>query len=85
MEKEHYNPCVDIFIKMIKEADPDLSKQMKFHHKKQFIKMSEDPNKQNLVYKLCLKMWEMEDVVDYLTQSVEDLKKENRELKSQKI
>jgi len=92
MEKEHYNPCVDIFLKMIKEADPDLSKQMKFHHKKQFIKMSEDPNKQNLVYKLCLKMWEMEDEikswkedVDNLRDVMNKLKIENRELKSQKI
>jgi len=87
-EQEDYNPCVDVFLKMIKEADPDFSKQMKSHYKKQFIKMSEDPNKQNLVYKLCLKMWEMEDEikswkddVDYLKQCVQDLKMENRALK----
>ena len=35
MESESdYNPCVDVFLKMIKEAEPNLSKQMKSHHKK---------------------------------------------------
>mgnify|MGYP001385117175 CR=1 FL=1 len=58
-----YNPCVDVFIEMIKEAEPDMSRQMKSHYKKQFIKMSENDNKENLVYKLCLKMWEMEDEI----------------------
>lgn len=50
----------DVFIEMIKEAEPDMSRQLKSHYKKQFIKMREDEIKQNLVYKLCLKIWEME-------------------------
>jgi hypothetical protein len=83
MTEEEYNPCVDVFLKMIKEADPDFSKQMKSHYKKQFIKMSEDPNKQNLVYKLCLKMWEMEDQIRYLDEKVEVLSGANRELKAE--
>jgi hypothetical protein len=76
---------VDVFLKMIKEADPDLSKQMKSHYKKQFIIMNKDENKQNLVYKLCLKMWEMEDDIRFLDQRVKELSEANRELKSQKI
>ena len=87
-----YNPCVDVFIEMIKEAEPDMSRQMKSHYKKQFIKMSENDNKENLVYKLCLKMWEMEDEIESYKGDVErkndiirELKLENRELKSQKI
>ena len=87
-----YNPCVDVFIEMIKEAEPDMSRQMKSHYKKQFIKMSEDDNKENLVYKLCLQMWEMEDEIESYKGDVErkndiirELKLENRELKSQKI
>ena len=91
MDKD-YNPCVDVFIEMIKEAEPDMSKQMKSHHKKQFIKMSEDESKQNLVYKLCLKMWEMEDEIKSYegdiqrkNEIIKELKIENRELKSQKI
>ncbi len=92
MTEEDYNPCVDVFLKMIKEAEPDMSRQMKSHYKKQFIKMSEDDNKENLVYKLCLKMWEMEDEIESYKGDVErkndiirELKLENRELKSQKI
>lgn len=89
MESERdYNPCVDVFIKMIKESEPNLSKQMKSHHKKQFIKMSEDETKQNLIYKLCLKMWEMEDEIESYKGDVErkndiirELKIENRSLK----
>jgi len=91
-EQKDYNSCVDVFIEMIKEAEPELSKQMKSHHKKQFIKMSKDESKQNLLYKLCLKMWEMEDEikswkedVDNLRDVMNKLKIENRELKSQKI
>lgn len=89
-----YNPCVDVFIEMIKEAEPDMSRQMKSHYKKQFIKMSEDDNKENLVYKLCLQMWEMEDEIESYKGDVErkndiirELKLENRSLKgkSQKI
>ena len=88
MTEENYNPCVDVFLKMIKEAEPDLSKQMKSHYKKQFIKMSDDESKQNLVYKLCLKMWEMEDEIKSYegdiqrkNEIIQDLKIENRALK----
>jgi len=92
-QKKDYNPCVDVFIEMIKESEPDMSKQMKSHYKKQFIKMS-DPtgeSKQNLVYKLCLKIWEMgDDITSYegdverKNDIIKELKLENRELK-QKI
>jgi TolA-binding protein len=81
MEEENYNPCVDVFIEMIKEAEPDMSRQMKSHYKKQFIKMSDDEDKQNLVYKLCLKMWEMEDEIKSYEGDVERLRECNRELK----
>lgn len=74
---------VDVFLKMIKEADPDLSKQMKSHYKKQFIIMNKDESKQNLVYKLCLRMWEMEDQIRYLDEKVEVLSEANRELKAE--
>lgn len=83
-EQKDYNPCVDRFIEMIKLADPDMSKQMKSHHKKQFIKMAEDESKQNLLYKMCLKTWEMEDEIRYLNDKVSILQSANRELK-QKI
>ena len=43
--------------------------------------MSEDENKQNLVYKLCLKMWEMEDEIQSYKGDVERLREYNKELK----
>jgi hypothetical protein len=90
--KKDYNPCVDIFIEIIKSEEENMSKQMKSHYKKQFIKMSEDEINKNLTYKLCLKIWEMEDDIKSYegdiqrkNEIIQDLKIENSELKSQKI
>tara|TARA_R110002012_G_C11209603_1_gene561028 strand:+ start:229 stop:486 length:258 start_codon:yes stop_codon:yes gene_type:complete len=85
MDTEDYNPCVDDFVEMIKKADPEMSRQMKSHYKKKFIGMSEDISQQNLLYKMCLKMYEMEDDLKWYKENYERVKEVNAELKRQKI
>jgi len=76
---------VDDFVEMIKKADPEMSRQMKSHYKKKFIGMREDETKQNLLYKMCLKMYEMEDDLNWYKENLKIVKEANAELKRQKI
>jgi len=77
---------VDAFLRMIKTADPDMSRQMKSHYKRTFLKMNPDkPSSQNLVYKLCLQMWEMEDDIKWLKENNDILKEANKELKQNNL
>jgi len=72
---------VDAFLRMIKTADPDMSRQMKSHYKRTFTEMDKGESSQNLVYKLCLQMWEMEDDIKWLKENNDILKEANKELK----
>ena len=69
---------------MIKTADPDMSRQMKSHYKRTFTEMDKGESSQNLVYKLCLQMWEMEDDIKWLKENNDILKEANKELKQAK-
>jgi len=77
--------CVDDFVKMIKKADPEMSRQMKSHYKKKFMIMIEDETQQNLLYKMCLKMYEMDDELNWYKENLQIVKEANSELKRQKI
>ncbi len=83
---------IEEFTEIIKNEDEDMSRQMKSHYKKQFTKMMKEEIEKNLSYKLCLKISEMNDElklwkedVDRLRECNQELKLENRKLKSQKI
>lgn len=83
---------IEDFIEIIKNEEENMSKQMKSHYKKQFTKMIKDEINKNLTYKLCLKISELNDEIksyegDIVRKNeiIQELKMENRELKSQKI
>jgi len=76
---------VDAFLRMIKTADPDMSRQMKSHYKRTFTEMDKGASSQNLVYKLCLQMWEMEDDIKWLKENNDILKEANKELKQDNL
>ena len=79
---------IEEFIDIIKNEDEDMSRQMKSHYKKQFTKMIKGKTEKNLVYKLCLKISEMNDEIKSYegdvkrkNEIVQELKNENRALK----
>lgn len=82
MEDKNRTATVEAFIRLIKTADPKMSRQMKSHYKRSFTEMNPNkPSSQNLVYKLCLLMWEMEDEINWLKENNDILKEANKELK----
>ena len=81
MENEN---TVEELLRLIKTADPDMSRQMKSHYKRAFTKMHKGKSSENLVYKLCLHMWEMEDDINWLKENNLILKEANKELKQAK-
>lgn len=81
---------ITIFLDIIKEVDPDMNRQMKSYYKKQMTQMNEDESKENLVFKLCNKIWEMrEDEIRLYKQDVQRLQEikeeKNDDIKQYKI
>ena len=72
MENEN---TVEELLRLIKTADPDM---------RAFTKMHKGKSSENLVYKLCLHMWEMEDDINWLKENNLILKEANKELKQAK-
>ena len=61
MEDRKYNLIVKDYLDTIKNLDPDMSKQMKSHYKKQFIQITEGESSENLLFKLCKKISDLEN------------------------
>ena len=76
MENKRYNLIVKDYLDTIMNLDPDISRQMKSHYKKQFIEISEGESDENLLFKLCKKISELEDEVKASRQNYYELKRD---------
>jgi predicted RNase H-like nuclease (RuvC/YqgF family) len=74
MENKRYNLIVKDYIDTILNIDPDISRQMKSHYKKQFIEITEGETSENLLFKLCKKISDLEDEVKATRQNYNELK-----------
>ena len=75
-EEGRYNLIVKDYLDTIKNLDPDMSKQMKSHYKKQFIQITEGESSENLLFKLCKKISDLEDEVKATRQNYYELKQD---------
>ena len=80
-EEKQYNLIVKDYLDTIMNLDPDMSKQMKSHYKKQFIKITEGETSENLVFKLCKKISDLEDEVKATRQNYYELKQDVKQYK----
>jgi len=78
-EEERYNLIVKDYLDTIKNLDPDMSKQMKYHYKKQFIQITEGESSENLLFKLCKKISDLEDEVKATRQNFYELKRDMKQ------
>ena len=78
-EEERYNLIVKDYLDTIKNLDPDMSKQMKSHYKKQFIQITEGESSENLLFKLCKKISDLEDEVKASRQNYYELKQDMKQ------
>ena len=80
-EEERYNLIVKDYLDTIMNLDPDISPRMKSHYKKQFIKITEGETSENLVFKLCKKISDLEDEVKATRQNYYELKQDVKQYK----
>jgi len=78
-ENKRYNLIVKDYLDTITEIDPDMSKQMKSHYKKQFVEITEGEKGENLLFKLCKKISDLENEVKASRQDYYELKNDTRQ------
>ena len=79
MTEERYNLIVKDYLDTIKNLDPDISPRMKSHYKKQFIQITEGESSENLLFKLCKKISDLEDEVKATRQNYYELKRDMKQ------